>query len=789
MDGRHFPYDGAHVQPRHKIARGTRQTFAAGLWGMRVNMKSLYHSVSSMIALGAAMGAGQALAQEVPTSTSEAEVSPFEIVVTAQRRAEKSVDVPITITSLGSAALEDAGVKQLSDISKIVPSLRFDKTGVYSQPTIRGVGTAISTSGGGPNVATYVDGFFLPSSAASDFQLMRTNSIQVLKGPQGTLFGRNTTGGAILVTTSDPSETQAAELRASYSRFDTAEVQGYATTALTSGLAVDLEGLYRRSDGFHRNIVDGNNKIGQYERWSVRTGFKAEISPDVSLLVRYSHSEASDATALMHNAFVDGDGKRWVYEYTPEGSYATAPNEVALNPADPIGVRTNADVLQATIKADLGFANLTSYTQLRDERVTSVQDLDATALPVFTMQIGSNNKAFTQELLLSSKAGGPLQWTLGGYYFRNRDTWLTAVRLGTGPFANNGASGTLSQAVAVFGDLTYEVVPNLFITAGARYSHDWVTEAFFQRALTAGVYEDVNGEAQDFATLDPVPSLYEAIYVPKLKNNRVTPRVVIRYKPDDSSSVYASFTQGYKAGLLNVGGYSFRPVKPETINAYEVGYKYSQGMLTAEVSGFYYDYKNLQVSSYQAGTARIRNAASSEIYGLEAQLSARITPDFTLSGGVGWTHARYKSFKNAALYMFCDGDAVPCPAEGLGAGSLIETVVDASGYKMQRTPEVTANIAAAYGLDVAEGRLNLSSNLYYTSAFYFGIAEQFQQKKHALLGLRAEWTDADEKYSVAIFGDNVTNHRYRAAVNYASLGIGSVWAAPATYGVTLGVKY
>lgn len=751
-----------------------------------------FRCLASAIALSPATFAAHAGAQDAEAAAVES--SPSEIVVTAQRRAEKSVDVPITITSLSASTLTEAGVRQLSDISKVVPALRFDKAGVYTQPTIRGVGTAISTSGGGPNVATYVDGFFLPSAAATDFQLMKANSVQVLKGPQGTLFGRNTTGGAILVTTADPSETAEGEFRATYGRFNTIEVQSYATTGVAPGLAFDIEGLYRSSDGFQRNIVNDDDKVGKYNRWSIRTGLKAEISPDLSLLVRYSHSQADDPTALMHNSFVDRSGQRWTYQFAPAGTYATRPNEVALNPEDGVGAKINTDVLQATLKADLGFANLTSYTQLRDERVNSVQDLDATALPFFTIGIGSNSKTFTQELILASKAGSPLQWTTGVYYFRNRDDWPTRAKLGSADWTRNGASGTLSQAIAVFGDATYEVTPELFVTAGARYSHDWVTDAYFQRALTAAAFEDVNGNAQPF---DPSVPLYTRIDVPKLKNNRVTPRFVVRYKPDDSSSLYASYTQGYKAGLLNVGGYSFRKVKPEKINAYEVGYKYSQSGITAEVSGFYYDYKNLQVSSFQAGTARIRNAASSEIYGIEAQMSARVTPDFTLSGGIAWTHARYKSFRNAAFYQFCDPAAAlrspvactPMDMGGFGPGALVETVTDASGFKMQRSPEITANLAASYGVDVAGGRLNLSGNLYYTSSFYFGVAEQFRQSKYALLGLRAEWVDPSEKISVALFGDNVTDHRYRSAVNYASLGIGSVWATPATYGVTFGVKY
>ncbi|WP_395337379.1 TonB-dependent receptor [Novosphingobium sp. BL-8H] len=760
-------------------------------------------AVSSAAVLATALLSQQAFAQDAAQTSADQGPAPQaapsaptgEIYVTAQRRSERSLNVPITITTVSDKALIDAGVRQLSDMSRVVPALRFDKSGVYTQPTIRGVGTAITTSGGGPNVATYVDGFFSPSAAATDFQLMKVQSVQVLKGPQGTLFGRNTTGGAILVTTADPSETPGGEMKATYGRFNTVEVQGYATSGIAPGVAFDVEGLYRRGDGFQTNIIDDNDHVGKYNRWSVRTGLKVEVTPDVSFLLRYIHSATDDPSALMHNAFVDEDGTRWIYQYTPTGYYATKPNQVALQPSDGIGAHSNSDIVQGTIKADLGFADLTSYTQYRNERVTSVQDLDATALPIFTIRIGSNSETFTQELLLNSKAGSRLQWTTGVYYFNNRDTWPTDAKLGTNPFVRNGESGTLTQSIAVFGDATYEITPQLFVTAGARYSHDWVSDAYFLRALTASVYEDANGNPVAFPSNVPLYTRYD---VPNLTNDRVTPRFVLRFKPNEESSLYASFTQGYKAGLLNVGGYSYRPVKPETINAYELGYKYAKGPFSAELSGFYYDYKNLQVSSFQAGTARITNAASSEIYGIEGQVSARVTSDFTISGGAAWTHARYKKFPNAPFYQFCDPSltfgtspvaCVPTSLGGLGPGSLVETTTDASGFKMQRSPEFTANLAASYGLDLAGGRLNLSSNLYYTSSFYFGIAEQFKQSGYAQLGLRAEWTDASDKYSIAVYGENVTDHRYRSAVNYASLGIGSVWAEPATYGVTLGVKY
>ena len=194
-------------------------------------------------------------------ATAEPAVEPQQgtaIIVTAQRREEAQVDVPISITSLGAETLTAANVQQLSDIATVTPALRFDSQNQFVQPTIRGIGTSITTSGGGSNVGIYVDGFYSPNPAEADFELLNVESIQVLKGPQGTLFGRNTTGGAILVDTADPSFATRAIGKASYSRFDQFRTQGYVTTGLSDSIAVDLEGLYARGDDFRTNLAHGN---------------------------------------------------------------------------------------------------------------------------------------------------------------------------------------------------------------------------------------------------------------------------------------------------------------------------------------------------------------------------------------------------------------------------------------------------------------------------------------------------------------------------------------------------
>lgn len=802
------------------------------------------HTMTSVFGLALAAIVPVA-AQAQDTTTESAPRAESEIIVTAQRREERSVDVPISITAISPETISNANVEQLGDIARVTPALRFDAAGSFFQPTIRGVGTAITTSGGGPNVGIYVDGFFQSNPEVADFTLMNVQSIQVLKGPQGTLFGRNTTGGAILVTTAEPTHDPYVEMKASYARYNAIKVQGYSTFGLTDDIAMDIEGLFSNGDGFVTNIVTGNDKAGKYTNWSIRTGIKADISDRVSLLVRYVHSETDDPTPLLNASYVDTRGQagffrqmsqagRDVYQQFfgvsdstglplinlallppvypaslpalisagafPPGyngpSHTVKKNEIAS--LHKISFTNNSDAVYGTLKIDTDFADITSYTQYRKDHAINHQDLDNSAANFFFAHLEIPNETFSQEFLFNSKPGGPLQWTAGLNYFQNEDTYIFGFA--GPPFTPYGGSGTMTKSYAAFADVTYEITPQLFLTGGARYSHDVVTDAYFNTTIGQTTFVDVNGnrvclnpEGGDPAAVTCVPEFpgQRRIDVPKLKDDRVTPRVVLRYTPTDQSSVYASYTRGYKAGILNVGGASLQPVKPETIDAFEVGYKYDDRTLSVDLASYYYFYNDLQVSSFQSGQAQIRNAAKSEIWGLEGSIRYRVAEGLSINAGAAYTHARYKKFPNAPYYSYCDPtvgalDPLYCAN---GPGGLAQTTIDASGFDMQRTPDFTGNIGASYDTPLADGQLTLSGNLYYSSKFFLDPTQQFPQKAYEVLSLRAQWVDPSDHFTIALFGDNVTNSRYRTVISYNTIGTGVAWSSPTTYGIQVGVKY
>lgn len=777
-------------------------------------------TISTFGLIAGALPLAPAAAQTSPAAQSDT----GEIVVTAQRREERQLDVPISIATLGPQQLLSANVQSLGDISRVTPSVRFDSEGAFVQPSIRGIGTSNATSGGGSNVGIYIDGFYSPNPLVADFQLTKVNSIQVLKGPQGTLFGHNTTGGAILVTTAEPSEKAEADFKASYGSFNAQRYQGYATFGLTKDVAVDVEGILSKGNGFVTNIVNNDDHVGAYKNWTVRAGLKVNLSDNLSVLARYQHTHMDDPTGQMLNSNTDTSvdvttGKPWgVQTFAVPGLYTTNPDQIASDHKR--FIRTNSDIAQLTIKADLGFANLASYTQYRKENTDQSEDLDSTALPALQIGIPVKDETWTQELLLTSKPGPRLQWTAGFFFFNNKDIWgvrldpgttLPGIGAVTTPLAGFGGSGTTTRSYAAFVDATYQLADKLFLTAGVRYAHDEVVDAYWNTTFGAPSYTLFNG------TVVPTPGGVAA--VPSISSNHATPRVVIRYKPTDESSIYASYTRGYKAPIIDVGGscqdgppvgnYQCNPIKPENIDAYEIGYKFSNHKLSFEASAFYYNYRNLQVSLFLGvAQAYIINAAKSEVYGLDGEFHYHVNDKFQLNVGAAWTHGRYKQFGGeqtltdfatgktytvgAPIYASCTPGMFPAgsPYDCAGANYVnLDTTLH--GVHMQHMPDFTANAGASYTFDLANaGDLALSGNLYYTSSFYFGPSgTQFYQPGYATLGLRAQWTDRTKRYTLAVFGDNVTDERYRTQVQYNTFSIGAGWSAPASWGVEAGVKF
>jgi len=727
---------------------------------------------SALLALVAAGVAPQIGAADQPavagaSAGNDASGTLDEVVVTAQRRAERLQDVPITITNISGTQLVDAGIQDLAGIMAVTPALRFDHNANFFQPSIRGVSTTVVSSGGGANVGIYIDGYYSPNPQAADSQLLNVDSIQVLKGPQGTLFGRNTSGGAILVTTSQPSEKTSGIVDASYGSNSAQRYQGYFTTGLFDHVAMDLAGSYSKGDGYFTNIVNNDNKVGAYKNWQIRTGLKVDFSDSLSVLLRYEHESVNDPTSVMNNTWVSGGQALDIGAINPAEILATKPGQVSFNPKYVPDFTADNDVVQLTPTLDLGFASLTSYTQYRQEKDDFSQNTSFNLLGVFA-HVPIHDRTITQEFLLSSKPGSRLQWTTGAFYLDYTDLFhVTLSIFGSPPILGPG-SNTDTVSAAVFGDATYQLTDNLYLTAGLRYSHDELKD----------VYQILfPGEAHALA--------------PNTNGNKVIPRAVVRYAFTPDSSVYASFTQGYKAGIYDLGGVALKPVAPESMTAYEVGYKYASQALSFNLASYYYNYTNLQVSNYSVnaqgvGVAQISNAANARIYGFEGDVAYKVYNHLEINAGAAYTNAKYSNWTTAPDYTPCFISAAVC---GASYGTLVQSQFNASGLQMQRAPPFTATLGPRYTNELAGGHLALSATLYYTSNFFYEPVRLTEQSPYATLGLRAEWTDPSDRYTLAVYGENVADKRYTTQGQTGNTGVYAAWAAPATFGGEVRVQF
>lgn len=713
------------------------------------------------------------------------------IVVTAQRRQELARDVPITVSSASADQLQAANVESLVSLPKLAPGVRINQQGSYTQPTVRGIGTTLVQTGVGSSVGTYVDGFYLPNALALDFNFVNVTGVQVLKGPQGTLFGRNTTGGAILIATAEPSSEFGGSVEASYARFDAKKVQGYVTTGLAENLAVSLEGQFSEGDGFQRaNLYDGSlatgsgyvpgvqtKNPGAYEKWSVRASAKAFLSDSATLLLRYMHEDRNDPRGVVNGTYSAGGLVYSGGDAYPGAVFALGRRDFAANARTEFRMRS--DTVQLTGEFDLGFADLKSYTQYREEQIEQFTEGDFSSAAVLALGLPERDKIMSQELVLNSQPGGRLQYAAGLFLFQQKvaaDVNLAApfaAAFGLAPDASTlfdfSATGAKISTYALFADVTYEALDNVFVTGGLRLSRDKVEDVYYQ--TFPGVTQDLT-------------------YQGNRKDDKLTPRVVIRYKPSTASSIYASFTKGYKSAIPDYRSTSGAEyLEPEDVTAWEVGAKYGTGAVSAEIAGFYYDYKNLQNGYYQTGSTILSNAAKARIKGIEASLRYDFGNGFELAASGTYVDAKYRRYPVAGFFApivtrDLDGDGV-LDFEGLNTSN----TVDAAGNRVQQAPKFTGTISARYVTELGGGSLATSANLYHTSRIYYDPANQFSQGSYDILSARIEWTDPSDRLTLAIYGDNLFEETYLTQFQIGTAGVGTIYGEPVTYGVSVRYRF
>ncbi|MEX1148237.1 MAG: TonB-dependent receptor, partial [Sphingomonadales bacterium] len=572
-----------------------------------------------------------------------------EIMVTAERREQSLQSVPISVTALSAQRLGAAGVESTLELTFMTPSLNMTRLRQSSSPFIRGVGTLTATAGFEVPVSTYIDGVYMPSMPGGIFSLNSIERVEVLKGPQGTLFGRNALGGVVQVVTRDPSQEPEVKVSVTYGNYDTYGGDFYGTTGITDNLAADLAVRYRnQGDGYGINEVTGN-EVNWAEELNIRTKFLLELDRTrLTLSFDYSKLDASQIAGRFYPGSVAATGVLPV-----EGFQDVALSVDPNNETEQFGGYLKID-------HDLGFANLISTTAFR--RVDSSFNLP-NWLPfnLADIFIDEFNNSMSQEFQLQSNTDGPLQWTAGVYLFRLKGGFDPLMVTGAAVAAIGSESRfpiIRTRSAAAYGQATYAITDDTRVTAGLRYTIDEQrVEAIYTR-----------------------PNVGVALEVPRNKETWEKPtwRLAIDHDLTDDIMVYASYNRGFKSGTFTASSPADVPVDPETIDSFEIGKKaeFWDRRLRLNTAVYYFTHKNIQLTSLGGSPplARLLNAAKGRTYGLEMEAELVPVENLSLRAAFALTDAKYKDFPDGPLFT-------PNPGGGNATG-----FADLSGSSIVYTP-------------------------------------------------------------------------------------------------------
>ncbi|MFA7596306.1 MAG: TonB-dependent receptor [Novosphingobium sp.] len=730
-----------------------------------------------------------AMAQAASDSAPDPAAETFgagEIVVTAQRRAERLQDIPATISALDADALAKSGVLDITNVAPRVPGFYAGGFGA-SRPQlyIRGIGTRQFDPGSESSVGVFVDESYLGRTGAVLGALKDIERVEVLKGPQGTLYGRNTIGGAINVLTKAPTDELSAEFEGTYGNYDYIDVFGAISGPIAGDVLKARAALWHsKRDGYVTNLTTGNRPQG-LDNWGGRLRFEINPSDNVKIdligeIMRdkgrsfqgESIGNVLDPTnTLLGNA---NDGQQILSDNPYKQYYTTDP-----------AFDRNIDSFTGKIDIDLGGASFVSVTSYRKMKYTDDRDFDNTSNDVIRQITAERSKQFTQEFRLVSDPNGSLSldglvdWIVGVYYYHDKSFHSDTFDFGPDSIVGEGGVDVTfgnykTTSTAVFGQATFHITPTLDLTLGGRYTEDR------KRAQLGGTTTDA---------LPLVPANF-LVDNPKVKFTSFDPKITLSYRPNRDLNLYATYSQGFKSG-----GYQYTPLtatqaglifQPEEIDAYEVGVKsvWGGGLARVNAAAFYYDYKNLQVSTVVqlpdgSTPSLITNAGTSEIKGAELEVSLEPVKGLTFNAAYAYTDAKYDRYLGPPTAAFPSG-------------------ADFGGTRMVRAPKHSLNLSGEYVLPIGdESDVTFRADYSYISKFYHEPGEGqlaygttiplTVEDGYGLLNARITYNMGG--FYASVWGRNITDKLYRRTILALPGQVINLYGEPQTYGITIGYKY
>lgn len=736
---------------------------------------------AAFVGLAAQAGASTAHAQSA-VSPAPAErgtaASSTDIVVTAQRRSQDIQKVPIAVTALSPELIQNQSIQTLDEIQAVTPGLVFQTGYNFPQMYVRGIGVITNTPGLEQPVALYIDGGYVPRANGTLINLVDIGSIQILKGPQGTLYGRNATGGAILVTTADPTNKTSVSGQVDYGRFDARRIEAALNLPAGPTLSFRVAAGYVHEDGYVRNIATGNRILG-HEGYLLRAKAKWEPAADFTaiLSVEYEHDNARSKAGGRQVASAP-------FCVPCQFGVPNAPGFYQVNEdrEEPNPLRDFSAHLNLSYKA--GSVQLQSVTSYRDLTYSAGSDVDHSPLSLLAVSSAFGGKTFEQDFQASSDFGGPLDFLAGVAYIDDRGDSSQAIFGGAVGVPKDipksqqiySEGDITTKTLAAFAEIYWRLADNFTLTLGGRYSNDRRSIVTLNTPLAQAVFNP--GGPNPFGQ--------------KVSYNRFTPRIVAAYDAGPVN-LYASYTRGFKAGGFTSPAYAPQaiPIKPETVDSYEIGAKFVSvdRKTRLNLAAFHYDYKDVQVGTVDvfSGGQIFTNAASARGNGVEAEFSHQAAEWLDLSLGLAYLDAKYRRYPNAPVFL------VAIDPAGVPTGYVSGTE-DLSGRSLPRSPKFSMTAGADLHFPVAgDWNIRLSPLVRHTSSYDLepgagGPDRNDRQRALTIVNLTGGIGPSDGKYEIGFYLENLTNKKYYNLIVTSAFGVETYVARPITYGARLKFK-
>jgi iron complex outermembrane receptor protein len=671
-----------------------------------------------------------------------------EVVVTAQKRTENVQTVPIAIVALSAARLESAGVSDIGQLQQLVPGLKANTTVMGAQPFLRGIGYGSSFPGLESPTTLLIDEVYSPSPAASLFSLNSIEQIEVLKGPQGTLFGRNAVAGAINILTRNPTQTRRLDADLEYGNYETVTGRFYGNMPISDTVAANVSLYYKdQGEGWGFNSFTGKD-------WRKGHSFdsraKLRFTPD---------DETSFLLTAWYNK-MDGD-----YPAT-----SIRPGTIGVGGLNTLGFFDGrAQDQQSTseqygvsgrFEHDLGWASIVDIASYQHLDAYFRSDNDGTAADPalgtggLLSVLDWSDRTITNELRLVSPNDGLVTW-VGGLYYLNEvtDPVNLTSSTSTAPLVSSKQE---TESVAPFGEATIKLRPDTRLTLGARYNYDKRT---FSAASLAASRETTFEE--------------------------VTWRVSLSHDLTDNILIYASANRGYHAGSYSLSSPTAPVLNPELLDAYELGFKsqWFDNKFRLNIAPFYYDYSNVIIRSSPAtGGAVLSNAAAAEVKGLDIDFQIVASSSLSIFGGVEFLDAKFTDWPGAAVTVHNTTGPLA------GTNSTVQ-LVNGAGFKLTNAPDFSGNLGARYLYQISAGELAFNAAYSYRSKIFWDPGNRLTEKPVGLVNGSVVFTPTNGNWNIGVFGQNLTDEHYNAQYTDTASGDIGPPAAPRTYGVRVGVKF